>query len=128
MLLHTLAVREHLDDADDPNDIEPIVVRDPGGSTYRIYLDTVTSFWGPAFIPGQDGLPARGGPLGVVNRLLAKVQGTRSGEHLTLVVVDEARGTDSHVDEFRRDQVPRARRRAQEIADAIAEGKFVMPA
>lgn len=125
--MHTLGVREHLDDADDPNDVEPIVVQNPGGSTYRIYIDTVTSFWGPAFIPGQDGLPPRGGLLGVVNRVLAKMQGTRSGEHLTLVVVDDARGTDSHVDEFRRNQLPSARRRAQEIADAIAEGTFVMP-
>lgn len=73
MLLHTLGVREHLDDADDPNDVEPIVVQNPGGSTYRIYIDTVTSFWGPAFIPGPDGLPPRGGLLGVVNRVLAKM-------------------------------------------------------
>lgn len=87
-------------DTADPKDLKPMVVQEPGGATYSIYVSPVASF---SVHMGKHG---------------------GRGDSLRILVVGND-GSTFEAGTFDQDESARARRRAKVVADDIASGKHV---
>jgi hypothetical protein len=123
--VHTGAVESGEDTGADDANLLPFVAvaQDPTGATYHVQASRAVRGSGPVMIGGRDG-PSTHGPLGHLNRILAKTSKPQREEVVSVFVYRDDPNGPTDLADSDHSSAREAVKRAQAFIQAIEQGTF----